>query len=258
LVGGYEPNSSFQQTKPLVTPLAGPGPRQPTSQLKPTLEGFMGILKIVLVFAGLLTVYVFIIRPWQLRWGATDLEVACTMPGDEFVENPTFSATRAVTINAPPEKIWPWLIQIGYKRAGWYSYDWIDNLGKPSADCLIPELQNLKEGDFIPMGPVESLGFNVHTIVPNQFMLWGEPGGMSWLWYLNRIEQNKTRLITRVRLKYDWTHPVIIGYLFIDVGDIVMMRKCMLGIKARAEKLATCKAKLEFLPREQNMTCRKI
>jgi hypothetical protein len=197
-----------------------------------------GVLKIVLVFVGLLLVYVFIIRPWQLRWGATDEEVARTMPGDEFVENPTFNATRAVTISAPPELIWPWLIQIGYKRAGWYSYDWIDNLGKPSADRIIPELQNLKEGDLIPMGPIENFGFNVHTIVPNHYMLWGEHGGMSWLWHLNQIEENKTRLITRVRLKYEWTHPIILGYLFLDVGDIVMMRKCMLGIKQRAESLA--------------------
>jgi hypothetical protein len=60
---------------------------------------------------------------------------------------------------------------------------------------------------------------------------------MSWLWYLNPIEEGRTRLITRVRLKYDWTHPVILGYLFLDVGDIIMMRKCMLGIKERAETM---------------------
>jgi len=195
------------------------------------------VLKIVLVFVGLLLVYIFIIRPWQLRWGATDEEVARTMPGDEFVENPTFNATRAVTINAPPELVWPWLVQIGCNRAGWYSYDWIDNPGKSSADSIIPELQNLKEGDKIPMTPDGKMYFSVHTIVPNHYMLWGEPGGMSWLWYLYQIEENKTRLITRVRLKYEWTDPIIFGYLCLDVGDIIMMRKCMLGIKERAESL---------------------
>src|SRR6266568_4978128 len=77
--------------------------------------------------------YLLFIRPWQLRWGATDEEVARAMSGDEFVKTPTFNATRGVTINAPPEEIFPWLVQMGVTRAGWYSYDLLDNLGKPSA-----------------------------------------------------------------------------------------------------------------------------
>src|ERR1700693_2913735 len=88
--------------------------------------------------------YLRFIRPWQLRWGATDEEVACAMPGDDVVQSPTFNATRAVTIQARPEEIWPWLVQIGCKRAGWYSYDWIDNLGIPSANRIVPELQHLE------------------------------------------------------------------------------------------------------------------
>jgi len=91
--------------------------------------------------------------PWQLRWGATDIEVAREMPADDFIVNPTFNATRAVTVDTPPEMIWPWLLQIGHKRAGWYSYDWIDNLGKPSATRVIPGLQDLKESDLIPVSP---------------------------------------------------------------------------------------------------------
>jgi len=195
-------------------------------------------LIVTLVLVGFLSAYMLYIRPRQIRWGATDEEVAQAMPGDEFLENPSFNATRAVTIDAPPERIWPWLVQIGYQRAGWYSYDWIDNLGRPSADRIIPELQNLKEGDLIPMGPIEDLGFHVHTIDPNRFMLWGEQGEMSWLWHLSPIEEGRTRLITRVRLKYDWTHPIILGYLVLDAGDIIMMRKCMLGIKERAEAMS--------------------
>jgi len=94
--------------------------------------------------AAILSVYLLLIRPWQLRWGATDEEVVRTMPGDDIVKHPTFNATRAVTINARPEAIWPWLVQMGMARAGWYSYDWIDNLGRPSAERLIPELQHLE------------------------------------------------------------------------------------------------------------------
>jgi len=99
------------------------------------------------------SLYIMFIRPWQLRWGATDIEVAREMPADDFIVNPTFNATRAVTVDTPPEMIWPWLLQIGHKRAGWYSYDWIDNLGKPSATRVIPGLQDLKESDLIPVSP---------------------------------------------------------------------------------------------------------
>ena len=98
-----------------------------------------------------------------------------------------------------------------------------------------PEFQDLKEGDRIPASPDGKVGFTVHTIVANKYMIWGAPGEMSWLWYLDPISEAKTRLITRVRLKYRWTQPTIVFYLFLDVGDIVMMRKCLLGIKQRAE-----------------------
>ncbi|UCC43607.1 MAG: hypothetical protein JSU65_10765, partial [Candidatus Zixiibacteriota bacterium] len=74
------------------------------------------------------------------------------MAGDELHENPNFNATRAVTINAPPEEIWPWIVQIGYGRAGFYNFDQLDNGGVPSAWRIIPEHQNLKVGDFIPGG----------------------------------------------------------------------------------------------------------
>jgi hypothetical protein len=87
-------------------------------------------------------VYLRFIRPWQLRWGATDEEVARAIPGDDVVKSPTFHATRGVTVQARPEEIWPWLLQMGVTRAGWYSYDLFDNLGKPSAERIIPELQH--------------------------------------------------------------------------------------------------------------------
>jgi hypothetical protein len=185
-----------------------------------------------------LAAYLFWIRPWQLTWGASDSEVAREMPGDDFVEGPTFNATRAVTIRAPAELIWPWLLQMGHKRAGWYSYDWIDNLGRRSAERIIPELQELKKGDLIPLSPNGKIGFRVQAIVPNEHMIWGDPGSMSWVWYLEPEGDQDTRLISRVRVKYRWCHPSILFHLCLDVGDIVMMRKCMLGIKRRAESLA--------------------
>lgn len=189
------------------------------------------------VLLMLLYFYLHWLRPWQLRWGATDEEVERSMPGDEICLKPNFNATRAVTINTSPEKIWPWIMQIGFRRAGWYSYDWIDNLGRPSAQHIIPELQNLEEGDRIWMS---RWTYNVvKEIVPNQYMLW--TGGDSqatqgtWLWALYPIDNNRTRLVTRLRGYYPWRSPWFLLFLLMDVGDIVMMRKCMLGIKRRAE-----------------------
>jgi hypothetical protein len=163
-----------------------------------------------------------------------------TLPGDDIVSRPTFNATRGVSIQAPPGEIWPWIVQIGHKRAGWYSYDWIDNLGKPSAERIIPELQNLKSGDIIPMSPDGKMGFWVKDFVPNQWMLWWDKKGeTTWCWGLYPAGENCTRLVTRVRNHYNWLSPSIIFNLVIDAGDIVMMRKCMLGIKRRAERLAS-------------------
>lgn len=186
-----------------------------------------------------LAVYLLAIRPRQLRWGATDKEVASSLPGDNLVERPTFDATRAVTIAALPDKVWPWLVQLGFRRAGWYSYDWIDNLGRHSADRIIPALQGIASGDFIPMGPGEGNGLWVHSFEVNRWVLWWDKKGLcSWLWALDPLDDRRTRLVTRVRLRYVWTSPAILFDLALDVGDIVMMRKCMLGIKQRAEALS--------------------
>jgi hypothetical protein len=183
-----------------------------------------------------LGVYLRFIRPWQLRWGATDVEVARAMPGDDMVKHPTFNATRAVTIQARPEEIWPWLVQIGITRAGWYSYDWMDNLGKPSAHRIIPELQHMAVGDLIPMSPDGKQGMRVNDFEANRFILWWDnKGDVTWYWGLYPQDESHTRLITRVRMHYRWTSPTILFSLLVEFTDIVMMRKCMLGIKRRAE-----------------------
>ena len=188
--------------------------------------------------AVLCGVYVRFIRPWQLRWGATDDEVTRAMPGDEVVQQPTFNATRAVTIQARPEEIWPWLVQIGITRAGWYSYDWVDNLGRPSAERILPDLQRLAVGDVVPMSPNGKAGLRVKAFEQHQWLLWGDKHGdvSTWCWGLYPQDENHTRLISRVRISYRWTLPAILFDLPMDVGDIVMMRKCMLGIKQRAER----------------------
>jgi hypothetical protein len=97
--------------------------------------------------------YITLVGPWQRRWGATDEEVGRAMPGDELLRPGAPSTTRAITTDARPRDVFPWLLQIGYGRGGWYSYDWIDNDGQRSVDRIVPSLQNLAVGDRIQMIP---------------------------------------------------------------------------------------------------------
>jgi hypothetical protein len=99
------------------------------------------------------------------------------MPGDRIQPHPIFNATRAVTIQARPEQIWPWLVQIGYLRAGWCGYDWIDNEGLKSADRIIPALQHLKVGDDLPIWRANN--YKVVAVEPNHYPVWIEQHGHS-------------------------------------------------------------------------------
>lgn len=190
-----------------------------------------GVVVGALVFFGLY-------RPWQLVWGATEEEVRRAMPGDEVVERPVMNATRAVTVRAGPEEIWPWIVQIGFGRAGWYSYDILDNLGRRSAERIVPELQRMEPGDLVPAGPGQSSGFWVKEVVPNQSMVWWgrKKDEATWTWSLHTLPGGGTRLITRVRAPASWRKPMSLVWLvLLESVDFPMMRKCLLGIKRRAE-----------------------
>lgn len=179
-------------------------------------------------------------RPWQLRWGATDQEADRPMPGDEIVSRPTFVATRAVTVNARPADIWPWLVQMGFGRAGWYSYDLLDNLGRHSSERILTGYQDLQLGGVVPLGPGER-GMRVKDFSPGEWMIWWDPKkrGSTWAWGLYPVADEETRLITRVRNDYtaSWSN-LVFGLLLLEPADFPMMRKCMLGIKRRAESEA--------------------
>lgn len=183
------------------------------------------------ILLGLAGLFYFVYRPWQLTWGATADEVARPMVGDELVETPTFKATRAVTVNASAERIWPWIVQMGYKRAGFYSWDILDNDGIPSAERILPEYQNLEVGDWMPLS--DDTDAEVVALEPNNSMLlvFQSDGAATWAWGLYEIEEGRTRLVTRLR----WTAPGVVSQFTLDAFEIIMMRKCLLGIKARAE-----------------------
>lgn len=195
--------------------------------------------------------FVRVYRPWHLRWGATNDELARTMPGDEIVTHPVFNATRAVTVNAQPEDIWPWIVQIGFYRGGWYTYDLLDNPGRRSAERIVLELQHIAVGDLIPMGPGKSIGIWVKQFVPKQWMVWwGKKAEQtSWTWVLDPMPEGTTRLITRVRAPLSWREPASAAMLvMLELADFPMMRKCLLGIKRRAEALASGSGHWPFCP----------
>ena len=182
-------------------------------------------------------------RSWHCRWGSTAAELADSLPGDALLAHAQFRATRAITIAAPPDAVWPWLVQVGASRAGWYSNDLLDNLGRPSATTIVPELQHLEPGQWVPMAPsgtpTASNAFKVDSFELNEWLLWTKPDS-TWVWRLTPTAGNGTRLVTRVHAVYDWRHPLaaVFGVVLMEFGDFAMQRKMLRGIKARAEALA--------------------
>jgi hypothetical protein len=184
-------------------------------------------------------------RHWHLRWGATDDEVHASMPGDEIVPNPSFNATRAITIDAPPELVWPWIAQMGYRRAGFYTYALLDNAGYDSADRILDEYQPPKIGDWVPMAKQvnETTAFRVQAFELNRWLLWEKPDS-TWAWKLLPLHGGRTRLILRLKQRYAWERPgsAILTLILLEFGDFPMMRRVLKGIKVRAERMSAARS----------------
>lgn len=209
-----------------------------------------------------LMVYFGFVRPWHLHWGASAEEAKRAMPGDNLVAQDRIGFTQAVTIQAPVEKVWPWLVQIGFKRAGWYSYDQIEGLlgaadfvdGHRSANRIVPELQDLKLGDQIAIHPAAP--FTVEMVEPNRLLALAVHADLktnkpfdlngpkpenfinfSWVFMLEPVDAKTTRLIVRWRSDYTPSLGTFIGFgVFVEGGSFLMQPKMLLGLKERAEK----------------------
>src|SRR4051794_7396031 len=175
-----------------------------------------------------------LLRPWHRRWGATRAEVAAPMPGDDVLPRVHLRATRAITVGAPPEEVWPWLVQVGCLRAGWYADDLLDNLAHPSVREIVPQLQGLEVGRWLPMAPrpTEATSFVVGSFEEPRWMLWRTPTS-TWAWRLTALPGGRTRLITRLRVVYERRHPG--GVVLLELGGWPMMRRMLRGIRERAE-----------------------
>ncbi|MBD3165328.1 SRPBCC family protein [bacterium] len=202
--------------------------------------------------------YMIKLRPKMIRWHATDEEVNASRPGDEIVPDPAFRTTRAISIQAPPYRVWPWLVQLGQGRGGFYSYDWIENLfgyDIHSADEIIGEWQGLEVGDMIRMSPGIGPQTRVEAITPNHDLILkflivekmegGPDGGPliseewpgTWSFHVRPQGASGSRLVVRTRYA---RHPSFVMGLFyrvvIEPLHFIMEQKMLRGIKERAEK----------------------
>jgi hypothetical protein len=184
-------------------------------------------------------------RHWHLRWGATDEEVQGSMPGDEVVPNPSFNATRAITVDASPELVWPWIVQMGYRRAGFYTYALLDNAGYESADRVLEEYQPPTIGDWMPMAKQvnETTAFRVKAFALNEWLLWEKPDS-TWAWKLLPLDGGRTRLVLRLKARYAWERPgsAILTLVLLEFGDFPMMRRVLKGIKVRAQRMSAARS----------------
>jgi hypothetical protein len=179
-------------------------------------------------------------RHWHLRWGATDDEVRGPMPGDDIVPTASFNATRAITIEAPPQLVWPWIVQMGYRRAGFYTYPLLDNAGFDSADRILERYQPPRIDDWMPMAKQvnDTTAFKVRAFAMHEWLLWEKPDS-TWAWRLIPLDGGGTRLVSRLKARYAWETPgsAILTLVLLEFGDFPMMRRALKGIKARAERL---------------------
>jgi len=185
--------------------------------------------------------YLLALRPRQLRWGTLAAEAAAPLPGDDVVARPTVEATRAVTITAPPEGVWPWIVQIGYGRAGFYSYAPVERAlglhGLHNTGAILPEFQHLAVGDAVPQTP--AAGWTVRALDAPRSMVWAADDMYSWAWALQPLDGGWTRLIVRTRIRYPRTALWTVFFVLQEAGgEFAMMRRMLLGIKARAERAA--------------------
>jgi hypothetical protein len=200
------------------------------------------MLATFVVILTLAVLYWFPLRRWFARWGTTPEDVNRIMAGDAVIFKPTHSATHAVTVDAPPEDIWPWVVQMGYRRGGLYSYDWLDRLfgflDRPSADRILPEFQHLAVGDKIGLGPREEL--TVAALDPHQALVLSyQAHGFEWVWQfgLYPLDENRTRLVTRGTERYSNTVGAWLFMRVMEPAAFVMTRRMLLGLKQRAEAL---------------------
>jgi hypothetical protein len=218
------------------------------------------------VFGGILggVTYALLVRPWQLCWGATSEETRAPVLGDDLIEQPEYVTTRAVAIQARPEAVWPWIVQIGQGRGGFYTYDRLEQLigaAIRSSDHILPEFQQLSVGDTVRLSPAG--GPTVAILEPGRALVLHDvmdlrtgrsiptgapsPFAIHWTWSFSvrPVGDNATRLVVRTRAAFT---PRLLclpaSILVLEPVHFFMERGMLLGIKQRAERLSSGAAQI--------------
>jgi hypothetical protein len=189
-------------------------------------------------------------------YGSTPGERRRVLPGDDIVADAQVVTNHAITINAPPRDVWPWLVQMGWGRGGWYTARAVDRLlfpdNGPSADAIVREFQQLDVGDFIPDGPPDAhCGFIVERIDAERVLVlhstshlpasWRPRAQLDWSWVFvltPEAEGTQTRFLFRSRWRTAPWWLTAGGRFGIVPADFVMARSMLQGIRARAEQHA--------------------
>jgi hypothetical protein len=197
------------------------------------------------IAVGAAAAYLLAVRPWQLRWGATDPESDRRLPGDALIANPDLLATRAITVHAAADQVWPWIAQLGQGRGGFYSYDALENLvgcDIHSADQIVPEWQAITVGDQVKLHPEVGLAVAALERGRSLVLRGGVPIGntsppydFTWAFVLQEQPDGTTRLLVRERYAYTqrWA-PLLVEP--VAVVSFVMSHKMLRGIRDRAER----------------------
>ena len=219
-----------------------------------------GLRKMMLVGVGAAGVGVWAaLRPRILAWGATYDEVVRPLPGDDLVANPLYVTTRAISVKAPANAVWPWLVQLGQNRGGFYTYDVLENLmglDIHSAAAIRPEWQDLHAGeDYVTLDPDEYMKMTIAVLEPERAFVIrsgapGEPpqapgsffkGEIEWSWafVLDPVDERTTRLIIRCRAAWaDTLAARLAKPLLLEPVHFVMEERMLRGIRDRAERAA--------------------
>jgi hypothetical protein len=206
------------------------------------MKTLLKILATLLAFLALVVILVIALTPWMDTWGATPAEISAALPGDQFVPYPASYVNRAISIKAAPEQVYPWIVQLGAGKGGWYSHTWLEgliNCPMVNADSLNPAWQDLQVGDLVRMctGDFAPPPYEVVQLVPNQAIVLGHQENGKWvdLYQFAFLPQpdGSTRMLLRTR-------TMMTGGIWsvIHPGAFIMETGLLQGVKSRAELLA--------------------
>lgn len=222
-----------------------PGQTMSSRTCSPDPEFRSRLVRVAIGGLVVLAGYWLVIRPRQLRWGATDEEATLQLPGDELMANPDLIATRGITIRSPADTVWPWIAQLGQGRGGFYSYDMLENLvgcDIHSADRIVLAWQQIQVGDQVHLHPEVALKVALvdpgHALVLRGGVPIGDtppPYDFTWAFVLDECPDRTTRLLVRERYGYThWWAPLLVEP--VEIISFVMSQKMLRGFRDRAER----------------------